>query len=116
MDISSPESSLEQSGIYFLKHVSENIVKFGSSKNIKKRLISHKKSFGECMVLNKVIFTDQYIKLEDIVKQYANANFTDTKNHNHTEIINFKTEQELHDIYNKKDCISTRISKNIQLK
>ena len=44
---------LSNSGVYCLTHITENIVKFGSTKNIKDRMNAHTKSFGDCMILTK---------------------------------------------------------------
>lgn len=98
-------------GVYFLKHVKDNVIKFGCSKNITKRLKSHKKSFGSKNIfLDMVVLTDKYAYFEDIVKQYSNDVFIDLKNHRHTEIIRYEMEEDLEILYEKLKEIETSVS------
>jgi sulfur relay (sulfurtransferase) DsrC/TusE family protein len=89
-----------KSGVYFLKHMFDPIVKFGSSNNVTDRIKQHKKSFGkEKIYLDKVIETDKYIDVESIVRVHSNMEYKDEENKKHTEIIKYSSEDELKRTY-----------------
>lgn len=90
----------DKSGVYFLKHLFDPIVKFGSSNNITKRIKQHKRSFGkEKIYLDKVIETDKYIDVERVVRVHSNEKYTDEVSKKHTEIIKYSSEEELQKAY-----------------
>jgi hypothetical protein len=92
----------EASGVYFLRHMNDNIIKIGSTKNITKRLKTHKQDFGsENIYMDMFIKTDTYVLFEDVVKQYTNDVFSDMKGHTHTEIIRYESEESIEKLYER---------------
>jgi hypothetical protein len=92
----------EASGVYFLRHMNDNIIKIGSTKNITKRLKTHKQDFGsENIYMDMFIKTDTYVLFEDVVKQYTNDVFSDMKGHTHTEIIRYESDETIEKLYER---------------
>ena len=69
-----------KSGVYFIKCFLSNVVKFGSSVNVTKRVKDHKNDFGKDKVyLDKVIETIHYSQAEKTARPLSNDTFTDEK-------------------------------------
>jgi prophage antirepressor-like protein len=98
------ERHKNKSGVYFLKHLFDPIVKFGSSNNVTDRIKQHKRSFGkERIYLDKVIETDKYIDVESMTRIHSNAEYIDVENKKHTEIIKYSSEEDLQRTYTNID-------------
>jgi hypothetical protein len=98
------EKHKDASGIYFMKHMFKNVLKFGSSSNVTNRIKKHKTDFGkENIYLDKVIETDKYVQLENCVREHQNDTLEDSNGHNHTEIIRYESENEISNIYTNID-------------
>jgi prophage antirepressor-like protein len=94
------EKHKNKSGVYFLKHLFSPIIKFGSSCNVVERLSDHKNSFGsENIYLDKVINSQNYIEMENVARKHKNTTFVDEKMHEHTEIIEYASNQDLQTVY-----------------
>lgn len=101
------EHSKNKAGVYFIKNLFENIVKFGSTCNITTRVKTHKRDFGPDFYLDKTIETLNYVKVENSIRVSSNSNdtYTDTTGHIHNEILTYKTPEDLECIYSKADIL-----------
>ena len=100
-----------KSGVYFMKHIIDKIVKFGCSENVTNRIKAHKNSFGANNIyLDKVVETPRYRALESSVRPLANTTYTDKQDHTHTEIIQYGDESELESIYGRTEAASRMIA------
>jgi prophage antirepressor-like protein len=81
-------------GVYFLKNPILRLCKFGSSKNVGKRVKEHRRDFGEQFRLHHVVKTPKYADLENGVRRFQN-----TEHNGHVEIIRYEDDNELQSIY-----------------
>ena len=81
-------------GVYFLNNPILGLCKFGSSKNVSKRVKEHRRDFGEQFRLHHVVKTPKYADLENGVRRFQN-----TEHNGHVEIIKYNNDTELQDIY-----------------
>ena len=97
-------------GVYFMKHLIEPIIKFGSASNITRRIKDHKRSFGkERIYLDNVVESERYVDLEDTVRSQSNTTFQDESGHEHTEIIRYNNESEVESVYKKVEACNKLI-------
>ena len=100
-----------KSGVYFMKHIIDKIVKFGCSVNVTDRIKVHKRTFGpDNIYLDKVVETPRYIALESSVRPQANTTYIDEQDHTHTEIIQYDDQSELDLIYGRTEAASRMIA------
>ena len=93
-----------KSGLYFLINHIMKKVKFGSSHDVTKRLVAHKRAFGEQTVfLDKVIETTEYARAESLVRPLRNSTMVDLGGHSHTEIIEYTDRENLASAYQNID-------------
>ena len=92
-------------GVYFLNNPVMRLCKFGSSKNVSKRVKEHRRDFGEQFRLHHVVKTPKYADLENGVRRFQNA-----EHNGHVEIIRYEDDNELHSIYKNTERESRLLS------
>lgn len=86
-------NSMDKTLVY-LGEISEGIIKFGMSKKIQDRVISHKRDFDK-FVLKYTIESPYYTELEDVIKQECNNPNSKLYDSRVSRTINGKTQTEL---------------------
>ena len=92
-------------GVYFLNNPIMRLCKFGSSKNVSKRVKEHRRDFGEQFRLHHVVKTPKYADLENGVRRFQN-----TEHNGHVEIISYEDDNELQSIYKNTERESRLLS------